>query len=155
MFLRQNSNNVVMWCMDIDVLLWSFVSCCNLFLMMLMAGFHWYRCKKGYDMIRIDKSGIFDLLYKILCKFTSSLPLVSSTGARWYYMHHILTCILLHGFTTCNVICMTFPSPHITQQMVTSVLCTTLVSITFSTDLIAMLFVMVKLICNETSFLFF
>ena len=37
-FLRQNSNNVVIYYKDMNVLLWSFVSCSNLFLMMVMDG---------------------------------------------------------------------------------------------------------------------
>ena len=38
MFLRQNSNNVEICCLDMDILLWSSASCFNLFLMMVMAG---------------------------------------------------------------------------------------------------------------------
>ena len=37
-FFRKNSSNVVMCCMDVEVLLWSFGSCCSLCLMMEMAG---------------------------------------------------------------------------------------------------------------------
>ena len=39
MFLRQNSNNVVMFCMDIDVLLYRSVSSYNFFVMTQMAGY--------------------------------------------------------------------------------------------------------------------
>ena len=64
MFSRQNSNNVMLCCIDIDVLLQSSMSCSNLFLMIVMAGSTGTDVNNAFtsqDIIHSPSSGVMFL----------------------------------------------------------------------------------------------